>query len=79
MIVRFKNTYVYFDLINNWFSKPIPFTSTGVGKCTHYNRRGEVLLTDDLQSSAPQSPSGTGDGLGPGIGDWTGRLNCTPG
>ena len=79
MIVRFKNTYVYFDLINNWFYKPIHFTSTGVGKWKHYNCRDEVLLPDYLRSSAPQSPSGTGDGLGPGTEDWTGRLNCTPG
>ena len=45
-----------------------------VGKWTHRSCRYEVLLTDDLQRSAPQSPAGTGAGLGPGFEDWSIRL-----
>ena len=56
-----------------------PFASTGVGKRMHHNRGCEVLLTDYPQSLSPQPPAGTGSGLGPVIGDWDSRLNCTPG
>ena len=56
-----------------------PFTSMGVGKQMHCNLSYEVLLTDDLWSTAPQSPVGTGAGLESRIVDWAGRLNCTPG
>ena len=54
------------------------FKITGVGKRMHCYRRYEVLLTDDPRSSPPQSPTGTGTGLGSVIGDWAIRLNCTP-
>ena len=33
---------------------------------------------NDPQSSSPQSPRGTGAGLGSGIRILVGRLNCTP-
>ena len=55
-----------------------PFAIMKVGKQTHCNRCCEVLLTDDPQSLAPQSPAGTGAGLGNEIRNWAGRLNCTP-
>ena len=55
------------------------FSSTGVGKRTHRNRRCKVLPTDDPGSSAPQSPAGTGARLGPRIGNWDDKLNNTPG
>ena len=51
---------------------------TGVGKQTNHNCRCEVLLTDDQQSSFPQSSAGMGAGLGSGIGNQVGGLNCTP-
>ena len=56
-----------------------PFASTGVGKWTHRNLRSEVLLTDDPLSSFPQSPAGTGSGLGSEIGNRDDKLNCTTG
>ena len=40
------------------------FASTGVVKRTHRYQLCEVLLTDDLRSSAPHSPVVTGNGLG---------------
>ena len=52
-----------------------PFTSTGVGKRNHHNRRCKFLLTDDPRRLAPQSPAGTGAKMGPGIGNRDGRLN----
>ena len=55
-----------------------PFVSTGVGKRTHQHRRCKVLLTDDPWSSAPQSPTGMGTGLGSGIRDRDSRLNRIP-
>ena len=55
-----------------------PFSIMGVGKRTHRNRRCEVRLTDDPRSLATQSPTGTGNGLGSGIGDWASRLYCMP-
>ena len=53
------------------------FASTGVGKWTYCNLRCKVLLTDDLQSSDPHSPAVTRAGMGPGIGNWDVKLNCT--
>ena len=44
-----------------------PFESMGVGKRLNRNRRSEVIFTSDPRSSAPQSPAGTGAGLGSGI------------
>ena len=52
-----------------------PFTSTGVGKWTHCNRRCEFLLTDDPRRSDPQSPEVTEAGLRSGIRNRYGRLN----
>ena len=46
-----------------------------VGKLTHRNRRGEVILTDNPRSSASQSPTGMVAGLGSGIRNRAGRLN----
>ena len=56
-----------------------PFASKGLGKRTNYNRRCDVLFMNDTRSSAPQFPARMGAGLGSGIGNWVGRLNCTPG
>ena len=55
------------------------FANMGVQKRMHHNRRCEVLLKDDLRRLAPESPAGTGAGLGPGIRDRDIRLNYTPG
>ena len=60
--------------------KEEPFSQVrGGGKRTHRNRRHKVLLIDDTWSSPPQYPVGTGAGLGSGINNQAGRLNCTPG
>ena len=56
-----------------------PFSSTEVGKRTNCYHRCKVLLTDDPQGLATQSPARTGAGLGYGIRNRSGRLNCTPG
>ena len=45
-----------------------PFASMLVGKRTNRNRRCDVLLSNDLLSSATQSPAITGARLGSGIG-----------
>ena len=56
-----------------------PFSSTGVGKQNNRNRRCEVLFTNDLRSSAPQSPAGTRARLGSGTRNQVGKINCKPG
>ena len=55
-----------------------PFASTGMGKRKNRNHCCKVLFKNDPRSSAPQSPSGTGAGLGSGIWNRVGRLNFTP-
>ena len=54
------------------------FASTGVGKQKNLNHCCEVLFKYDLWSLAPQSPAGTGFGMGSGIRNQIGRLNCMP-
>ena len=51
------------------------FASTGVGKQSNRNRRCEVLLTNDPQISAPESPAVKGSGLGYIIRNRVGKLN----
>ena len=49
-----------------------------VGKRLNFNRRCEVLLTNDPRNSTPQSPVEKGAGLGSGIEDRFVRLKILP-
>ena len=62
------------ELIHGRGKNRTPFAIAAVGKWKHLNRRYKALLTDDLRSSAPQSPLGTGSGMGSVIWNWDGRL-----
>ena len=43
-----------------------------------YDLQQQNILTDDPRSSTPQSPTGPGAALGPGIWPWAGTITFAP-